>query len=220
VSRPPEFHDLFDAPIPENEAARLRRAHDLLVEAGPPAELPPWLEQPPKPWAEKAQSLAERRRAPSAIAAGRRRRSRRYAMLALAAAIATVAFFVGYTANGKRPTRFETKFAIDMHGTKAAPHAVAAILVGKRDKVGNWPMIFRVTGLKQLPAGGYYELFLTRHGKPIATCGTFRTNEADRVTDVRLNAPYDFRKFDGWIVTAHVPRGKHAEAALLRTGRV
>ncbi len=37
--------------------------------------------------------------------------------------------------------------------------------------------------------------------KPIATCGTF-TVHGD-TTEVALNAPYNLRKFDGWLVLRH-----------------
>jgi hypothetical protein len=60
-----------------------------------------------------------------------------------------------------------------------------------------------VEGLKPLPTGGYYELFLTRNGKLAGSCGTFTV--ARSVTSVRLNAPYTLQRGDGWIVVDHVP---------------
>jgi hypothetical protein len=202
MTRPPNFHELFDEPLPEEERDRLLAAHDLMVDAGPPPEVPPWLEQPPTPWI-----FAQRE--------PRERRTNRFGMLALAATIAVVAFLAGYASSGNHKSAggFKTEFARRMHGTAAAPAATAAILIGRRDSAGNWPMLLRVSGLKQLPTGGYYELFLTRHGKVAATCGTFRVTKGD--TSVRLNAPYDFRQFDGWVVTEHVPRAP--EKTLLTT---
>jgi hypothetical protein len=125
-------------------------------------------------------------------------------MLAAAAAVAILAFFVGYTTNEHAPS-FKPEFTVAMRATPAGHGAIAALLVAKRDNAGNWPMLLRVEGLKQLPARSYYELFLTRHGKPVQTCGTFRVLSG--VTEVRLNAPYDFRKFTGWVVTRHDTRG-------------
>ena len=204
MNRPPDFHDLFDEPLPEDERERLERAHDLIVEAGPPPEVPPWLEQPPSPWEESAGGdFFSRPRTALGFERRRRLRSRGYALLALAAAIAVLAFFAGYTTNNSAPA-FKPMFTVGMRGTAAAPSAIAALLVAKRDSAGNWPMLLRVEGLKQLPPGSYYELFLTRHGKPAATCGTFRV--LSRVTEVRLNAPYNFRKFTGWVITRHDTR--------------
>ena len=40
------------------------------------------------------------------------------------------------------------------------------------DRPNVLPLRVRVRGLKQLPEGGYYELFLTRNGKAVASCGT------------------------------------------------
>ena len=43
-----DFHDLVDtSDLTPEEEARLRRVHDLLIEAGPPPDLPPALEAPP-----------------------------------------------------------------------------------------------------------------------------------------------------------------------------
>ena len=201
MNRPPNFHELFDEHLPEDERERLERAHDLIVEAGPPPEVPPWLEQPPSPWEEGVGTdFFSRPRTARGFARRRRLRSRGYAMLALAAAIAVIAFFAGYTTNNP-PASFKPEFTVGMRGTSAAPRALAALLVSKRDSAGNWPMLLRVEGLKQLPSSSYYELFLTRHGKPVQTCGTFRVLPG--VTEVRLNAPYDFRRFTGWVVTRH-----------------
>ncbi len=45
---PPDFHELVgDEGTPE-ELAKLRRAHDLLIAAGPPPELSPRLAEPPR----------------------------------------------------------------------------------------------------------------------------------------------------------------------------
>ena len=61
-----------------------------------------------------------------------------------------------------------------------------------------------VQGLPKLTSGGYYELYLTRHGRIAATCGTFNVHGGRTV--VRLNAPYRLDRFDGWVVTRHLPR--------------
>ena len=189
TSRPPDFDELVGVEVPAEERERLRGVHDLLVAAGPPAELSPALE-----------------RAPSVGGAVRfLPRRRRGAVLLLAAAIAAAAFGGGFL-SGAVTHRGGTKSAvvvIPMHGTRAAPNALASISLQEVDKAGNWPMRFTVQGLPKLPRGGYYELYLTRHGHIAAACGTFNVHRGR--TTVRLNAPYELRGFDGWVVTRHLP---------------
>jgi hypothetical protein len=186
-TRPPDFDELVGEDLPAKERARLRGVHDLLVAAGPPAELSPALE-----------------RAPSVGGAVRfLPRRRRSAVLLVAAAIAAAAFGGGFLTGAV--THGGTKSAvtvIPMHGTPAAPNALASISLQDMDKAGNWPMRFTVQGLPRLSQGGYYELYLTRHGRIAAGCGTFNVHSGR--TTVTLNAPYELRGFDGWVVTRHV----------------
>jgi hypothetical protein len=69
-------------------------------------------------------------------------------------------------------------------------------------------MLVRVTGLDQLPEGGYYDLYLTHNGKPVALCGIFNVGRGETI--VRLSASYDLKHFDknGWVVTRQL-RGNH-----------
>ena len=168
---------------PEEEA-RLRRVHDLLVQAGPPADLPPALEQPSRP------PEAEILQFPLLP-------KRRWALLAVAAAaLLLVAFAGGYLVGHGKPTRFAAERVVPMHGGSA----LAVLQVGHVDSVGNWPMLLEVNGLpQQADRRAYYELWLTRHGKPAVPCGSFRV--AKRTTTVRLSVPYKLQGFDGWVVT-------------------
>src|SRR5260221_5885014 len=157
----PDFDELVGSDLPEEERERLLRAHELLLAAGPMPELPPDLEQPREP------ELAE------VVPFFNQRRSAVYATAA--AAIALVAFGGGYLA-GHRGGGFTAAHTIRMHGTAAAPDALASVQIGKADSEGNWPMLVKVSNLPQLPPGGYYTIWLTRHGKAIAPCGTFRAH--------------------------------------------
>src|SRR5437870_7393382 len=146
----PDFRELVgDEGTPE-ELAQLRRAHELLVAAGPPPELSP--------------RLAE---APSAI--GRTSwlpRRRRAAALALAAGVAAAAFGIGFLVGDRGSSQFQAiGKPIPMHAIAAGSPAKASILIGDRDEVGNWPLLVRISGLKPLPKGSWYELYLTRKGK-------------------------------------------------------
>ena len=55
--------------------------------------------------------------------------------------------------------------------------------------------------------GSWYELLLSKHGRPTLSCGTFTT--AGRTVTVTLSVPYDLtdfpKLFDGWVVTLHAP---------------
>ena len=203
--RGPEFDELVGGEVPAEERERLRSVHELLVAAGPPPELSPALEQPPAVGG-----------AGSTLAIFPRRR--RGALLLIAAAVAAAAFGGGYLAGGHGRTgsvAFQSVGAIQMHGTAAAPNALATIELGKADDGGNWPMLVTVRGLPSLDHRAYYELYLTRHGRIAASCGTFTVHAG--TTKVRLNAPYELKKFDGWVVTKHVAGRPDSDSALLTT---
>ncbi len=191
MTREPDFNELVGEDVPGEERERLRRAHDLLLAAGPMPELPPGLEKPsigdrPARLEENAYQLLPRRRTGAA--------------LALAAAIALIAFVGGYTA-GFRHDGFATQYTVPMHGASGLA-ASAKIQIGKRDSHGNWPLRVEAKGLPKLKHG-YYEMYLTR-GKHIWTCGTL-AGSGSATEKVRLNAPYSFRSGDGWIVTKQLP---------------
>jgi hypothetical protein len=189
MTRTPDFDELVGGDVPAGERERLHRAHELLVAAGPPPELSPALERAPEVGGRVA-FLPERRRG---------------ALLLLAAALAAAAFGGGFLAGavthgGSNESALP---AISMHGTRAAPNALASIRLENVDSAGNWPMRLTVQGLPKLPSGGYYELYLTRRGHIAATCGTFNVHGGRTV--VHLNAPYRLSRFDGWVVTRHLP---------------
>jgi hypothetical protein len=173
----PDFHELAGDDLAPEEEVRLRRVHDLLVAAGPPPELPLMLMRPPTP-------------------------ARRgwIAALALAAALAVGAFFGGYFVGGSGKG-FEAAHHVPMHGVGSASSASALLDVAEADRSGNYSVELRVKGLAPLPNYGYYVLYLTLHGKPIATCGIFKTSGQGGTARVRMTFPDDIGKFDGWIVT-------------------
>jgi hypothetical protein len=194
MTREPDFRELVGEEGAPEELERLRRVHELLVAAEPPPDvsrrlgraprLRPWLAVLPRPRMQAALGLA-------------------------AAAAVALGFGIGY---GVRDGGgFSTQAARPMHGVGRLASASASIEIGKLDAGGNWPLRMVVRGLPQLPRDGWYELYLTKNGKPEATCGTFRVS--GRVTRVRLNAPYDFGEYDGWVVTSHVP-GRHDRVLL------
>jgi len=205
MTREPDLRELVGEDLAPEDEVRLGRVHDLLVASGPPPELPPSLQNAPVPGEEPVARV---------IGLPQRHRGR---VLTLALGFAAVTLVVGYLFGAARTGGFNTDFSVQMNATAAAPQASAVVNVGQLDDGGNWPLKVQVTGLRQLPKGGYYELSLTHNGKPTASCGTFRVHSG--TTEVRLNAPYDFRHYDGWVVTAHLV-GHHETPPLLQVGRV
>jgi hypothetical protein len=194
VRRVPDFDDLVGADVPSEERDRLRRAHELLVQAGPPPELSPELDA--VPWPDESQQPLVRR-------SPRRR-------LLIAAAIATfvaIGFVLGQ-ATAPSSTSLDIERVVRLAGTSLDSNASAELELGKADVDGNWPMVLRVKGLDHLAKGGYYDLYLTKGGNPIVLCGTF--NVTAGLAEVRFNAAYDLSRFDrnGWVVTRQPP-GHH-----------
>jgi hypothetical protein len=172
--RGPDFDELVGDELDAVERARLLRVHELLVEAGPPPELPA--------------------RAPIPLHS----RRRRGALLAIAAALAAAAFAVGAVV-GERSAGRNVDFVVAMHGTPEASAASASLTVFDIDEAGNWPMEVTVQGLAPAASGRPFELWLTKNGEPAALCGSFLT-DPDGSAVVPMNAPYRFRDFDGWVV--------------------
>lgn len=197
MTRGPDFDDLVGRELPDEERARLLRAHQLLIEAGPPPELAPELES--VPWPEESQMplLSKPRQ-------GR--------PLLLAAAIATavgIGFVLGQsTGPNSNSSSSSAVRVVKLAGTKLDSDASGSLELGKADTGGNWPMLLHARGLQQLPEGGYYDLYLTKGGKPVVLCGTFNVKGGEIV--VHFSAAYDLVHFDrdGWVVTRQLP-GNH-----------
>jgi hypothetical protein len=198
----PDFDDLIGKDVPDEERARLMRAHRLLVEAGPPPELSPELDS--VPWPEESQMplLKPKQRRP----------------LLLAAAILTalgIGFVLGES-RGPNGSSMETVRVVKLAGTKLDKDALGTLELGKADADGNWPMKLHARGLQQLPEGGYYDLYLTKRGKPVVLCGTFNV-KGDEVV-VHFSAAYDLDHFDkdGWVITRQLPQNHEPTEVVLK----
>lgn len=176
---PRDLDELVGDDLTPDERDRLARVHALLLAAGPPPEVPPYLEAatPPRE---------------SVIPYPRRYRA---AVLGVAAVLAVALLGAGYAIG--RGTTPEKAFSQPMTG---AGGAKAELVVFAKDAAGNWPMELTVTGLAPLPDHEVYELWLTRKGALVEQCGTFAVTSAE--TTVPLNAPYVLRDYDGWVVVA------------------
>jgi len=191
LTREPDFNELVGEDVPAAETDRLRRAHDLLLAAGPLPELPPGLAEP---------NVGEQRTRRDENVYQLLPKRRTGAALALAAAIALIAFLGGYL-SGYRHNGFTAQYSVPMHAS-AGLGGSAQIKIGERDSHGNLPLRLEIKDLPKLN-GGYYEMYLTR-GRRLWTCGTF-TAGGQNTVKVSLTIPYQLRNGDGWIVTKELP---------------
>jgi hypothetical protein len=173
--------DRFDELVGEiedpRERERMRRVHELLLAAEPPPDVSPAM-----------------RRAPVAAAPPQRRVR---PLVLLAAALAAAAFGAGFLVGGREPA---PERVIRMTGVGMESDATASIRLLSEDDAENWPMDVLVRGLEpSRNRGDFYELWLTKDGKPFATCGRFLVGEG--LTRVTLTVPYALRRYDGWVVT-------------------
>lgn len=177
TARPPDFDELMDGVEDPADRDRLRRVHDLLVQAGPPPELSPAL---------------------SSVKPPPRERRRWVGALALAATLAVAAFALGYYAgdSGDESSAMRVRQTVQLTGRGKAS---GVLNLGYKDRDGNWPMNLTVQGLRPLRGGDYYRLALTRNGEAKVTCGTF--NVGGRKETIDLVAAYNLEGFDGWVVT-------------------
>jgi hypothetical protein len=198
VSDAPEFRDLVGEDLPPEEQERLERVHEMLIAAGPPPELPPELADAPD------RHASSRELEPTGLP-----RRRVGAALALAAAIALVTFVGGYVAGYNRTNdNFQSVRSVAL--AKGAQRA--DVQFGPRDENGNTPMQVKVEGLRRLPAGDYYTLFMTKHGKPIVLCGSFNVR-GKQSTTLHFNVAYDPADFDG-LQLAHYRHADHKDVPL------
>jgi hypothetical protein len=190
MTRGPDFDELTGE-LERAERERLYRVHEMLLTAGPPPELTPQMEAGPT----VAMTLSGR---------SRRRTQRRTALLAAAIVVLAAAFLGGYiTGNDKSASGR----LLQMHGTAAAPHARAQLRIASADAAGNWPMQIAAVGLPKLPAHGYYEVFLVRHGRIDAPCGSFLVKSTTQHVSVRLNS---------WVVTSQRAGDRTAGTVVLK----
>ena len=206
MTREPNFDELVGDETTGAERERLLQAHELLLQAGPPAELPPELRQAPSMEVPRLEQ---------------RRKAKRRVLLLLAATLTVVAvFFAGYAVsnqrNGKSTSRSVAQ-VISLRGTQLAPRARATLEVSHAQG-RNLPMRLSVVGLRRLPPHSYYDVYLVRHGKVESwgLCGSFVVGASSRVLTLKFNAPYGHEKGDSWVVTRPGPSSDEPGQTVLR----
>jgi anti-sigma-K factor RskA len=183
------------------EVAELRGLPELLEQAAPPVEVPPWLR-------ERTFAAVER-----AAAHQRRRRRLRLALTAAAACLVlVVAFAGGYTLSQVGPFADRGRviaFAL------AAPDGGAARATAKVRQVGDGLAItMEVSGLAPNPPGSVYECWYVGPGDSVArpnrvSAGTF-TVGADGRANLRLHSAADLQRYPAMGVTLERDRGNPA----------
>ena len=173
------FEELVGEIDDQREQERLRRVHQLLLSVEAPPERSAALESAAVP-------------TPEPLVPRRRRR----ALVLLAAALAAASFGAGWLA-GASNSDVEPEQVIVMNGSGGATGSIELL---PQDASGNWPMVVLVRGLEpSRDRADYYELWLTKNGRPVDSCGRFTLHPG--VTSVTLSVPYGLRDYDGWVVT-------------------
>jgi hypothetical protein len=138
----------------------------------------------------------------------------------LAAALATAAvlgFVLGQSSGpSSSSASIDPVRVVKLAGTSLDRNARGTLALGKADEGGNWPMLLHATGLRQLPEGGYYDLYLTKGGKPVVLCGSFNVRSGEAI--VRFSAAYDLSHFDrdGWVITRQLPSNHRPTQIVLK----
>ena len=179
------FDELIGAEPAGAERERLRSVHELLIEAGPPAELTPEFASGPT----LAMTLGRVRRMA--------RSRRRIVLLPAVAAALLIALAIGTSTAGN-----DGSTAIPLAGTAAAPHAVGTLNVLAPTK-NTQPMQIAVQGLEP----GQYAVYLVPNGRPWEKCGTFtvKNRAGDRPT--KFDSPYLAKAGDTWVVARVTAKG-------------
>ncbi len=189
-----DFDELVDlTDLSPEERARLLRVHELLVAAGPPADLPTALARPPEqPDEAKVVPLADHRRRPVAT-------------FLIAAAVAAACFGGGYVlANQAHQTSaIHVIRIVPMQGV-GQQNSFASLRVGSSDANGNWPIQLTVAGLPALQQKERYYLMVWQNGRPVAFCGTFEVADHGSTT-VTFSVAYKITKSTRWVVTRMAP---------------
>lgn len=209
----PDFEDMVDLTgLSPDETARLRNVHDLLVAAGPPAELPAELGLP----ADLGTAPRKTEEAQVVSIAHHRRRRTSVGIL-IAAAVAAACFGGGYViANQANPSSIHVVRVVSMEGNGAQQNSEASLSVGSADGNGNWPLRLTVNGLRPLPGDSRYYLMVWQGGKPAGFCGTFEVSK-NGPTTVTFNVAYKITNSTKWVVTQAAPGVKFPGHVVMTT---
>ena len=188
-----DFDQIVDLTgVSPEDRVRMLRMHELLVSAGPPADLPSELATPLDVTSPADGGGAE------VIAFPRRRRTA--AAISIAAAVAVACFSGGYIL-ANQAHHNSSLHAVRVVGLSGEQNSLASLRVGAADANGNWPVQLTVQGLPPLHGtDSHYLLMLTHNGKPTWVCGMFKVGK-DGATTVTFSVPYRITGQTKWAVT-------------------
>lgn len=95
-------------------------------------------------------------------------------------------FAVGY-ATGRHDSTFRTSWYSPLRGTSAAPETVGSVQGGPNTPGENTPLLVTMRGLRILPNGEHYVLYVLSRNHGLLPCGTFSVGEG--TTQVKLSYP-------------------------------
>jgi hypothetical protein len=201
----PDFDRLVDPSdlSPEDEA-RLRRVHAMLIEAGPPQELPDAIGRAPATPSGNVVALSSRRRRP-------------LMGLLIAAAVAAACFGGGYVLANQAHSGKGAIHVVRVVPMQGVQNSEAALRVGSADGNGNWPIQLTVQGLTPLQDDSrYYLMVLQGNGKRPVFCGSFEVS-GKGATTVTFNVAYKITNDTKWIVTRMAPGMKYPGHQVMTT---
>jgi hypothetical protein len=186
MTEPRDLRELV-GDVPAKELEELREVDALLRSVPtPPPRLPPSVAQPPARTGHPTRLWTPGRLAIAAVVAA-----------ALAIVSSAGALWLGTR------DEFEVRASVPLEATRNAPGAAGVIRLGERDASGTWEVELTVSGLRELPPGGFYVLWLAKDGKYAGTCGSFRVTGGTATH--RWVAAYRLEDYDEWVISARPP---------------
>jgi hypothetical protein len=196
------FDELVDHPsLSPEERARLRRVHDLLLEVGPPPEVPQHLRPPgegrviPFPRRNRglmliAAALALAAAGGAGYLLGDRTASEEAARTITATEATTVVETVTSAPESPSGPR------VSLTGVGEAAGASGTVEILPRAPSGDYPVRLRLSGL---PERETFEMWIVDDdGELDKLCGSFASGYHG--TDVTIPVPYEMRTRDDWVI--------------------
>jgi hypothetical protein len=116
-----------------------------------------------------------------------RRNERRREVALLGLVLLGMGIFVAGYATGRHDSTFRTSWYSPLRGTSEAPDTVGSVQGGPNTPGENTPLLVTVRGLRILPGGEHYVLYVLSHSHGLLPCGTFAVGEG--TTQVKLSYP-------------------------------
>ena len=206
-----DLHNIVGDGLSDVELNELRRIDRLLNTSEPLPEIPNEIEMSVRKIPKTEAQVDHRRRQINLTTLA----SNRTVVLGAATVMCVIAFFIGWAIRGGGSNDPSSDFTIELNATRFASNDASMVLtVFQIDENGNRMLRADVSGLEPVTGGQYYELWLTRNKRAVASCGRFLVNEFGIAQKIRLNAPYEFTEFDDWVVTREGPDDQRSRVLL------